>query len=316
MSSQHPFFSVVSPVYNRASTVGRAIESILKQTFVSWELLIIDDGSTDNTAEIVSNFTDPRIQYVYQENQERSTARNKAISMASGSYICFLDSDDYYLENHLATLASFLEQEQYPVGLIYTGGYKQRSEEVLVPNPAFETQKYSHPIDYILKHCLLINSVCVHKSVFQKHSFDSLHNNWEDTELWIRICAEFPFYFIPTYTTVAARETFVGKLVKEQVIRYHPRDWNWKLGMLKYRTLQLSPVMQALGKGYVGSYLADWFFEFSVSLLYANKYKEAAKAFNIAWKSRPAILISKKILSFGKAFLFSIKRNAFPSNLC
>ena len=96
MSSNAPFFSVVIPTYNRANMISGAIQSVLEQTFKNFELIIIDDGSTDQTAHVIAGFSDERIKYNYQQNTERSQARNNGIKIASGRYICFLDSDDQY----------------------------------------------------------------------------------------------------------------------------------------------------------------------------------------------------------------------------
>ena len=103
-----PFFSIIVPTYNRAQNIKGAIESVLLQTYTSWELIIIDDGSTDHTKEVISKFTDTRINYIYQKNQERSCARNNGIKVAKGQYICFLDSDDFYLANHLQSFLTHI----------------------------------------------------------------------------------------------------------------------------------------------------------------------------------------------------------------
>ena len=80
-----------------------AVDSVLNQTYKDWELIVVDDGSTDNTKEIVEEFVkiDKRIKYIFQENKERSAARNNGIKKAKGDWICFLDSDDIYHMNHL-----------------------------------------------------------------------------------------------------------------------------------------------------------------------------------------------------------------------
>ena len=95
------YFSVIIPSYNRASIVIRAIQSVLDQTFVNFEIIVVDDGSTDNTNTIVSSISDSRIRYVYQENKGVCAARNNGASKAEGKYLVFLDSDDYTLPNWL-----------------------------------------------------------------------------------------------------------------------------------------------------------------------------------------------------------------------
>ncbi len=104
MSTKYPFFSIIIPTYNRAYCIGNAIQSVVDQIFTDWELIIIDDGSTDNTKSVVESFNDERINYYWQENQERSAARNNGIKMSKGEWICFQDSDDEYLNNHLMIL--------------------------------------------------------------------------------------------------------------------------------------------------------------------------------------------------------------------
>jgi len=96
-----PFFSVIIPSYNRAALLPRAIQSVIHQTFDDWELLVVDDGSTDDTAQQVAVFNDPRIRYLYQNNQGVCVARNTGAHHAKGEYLVFLDSDDYATSNWL-----------------------------------------------------------------------------------------------------------------------------------------------------------------------------------------------------------------------
>jgi teichuronic acid biosynthesis glycosyltransferase TuaG len=95
--------SVIMPAYNAEKFISQSIESVLNQTFVEWELIIVDDGSTDKTSEIVKKYarTDKRIKLFYQENGKQGKARNLAISKSDGKYLAFLDADDIMLPNHL-----------------------------------------------------------------------------------------------------------------------------------------------------------------------------------------------------------------------
>jgi glycosyltransferase involved in cell wall biosynthesis len=97
-----PFFSIIIPTFNRVLVLPRALESIINQSFSDWELIVVDDGSTDNTVNILESFVkDKRIKYIRQENRGVCVARNLGSEKASGSYICFLDSDDYVSESWL-----------------------------------------------------------------------------------------------------------------------------------------------------------------------------------------------------------------------
>ena len=100
--NKKPFFSVIIPTYNRAKLVCEAIESVFNQTFKDFELLIVDDGSTDNTKEVLKPYlSDPRVKYIYQENKKRAVARNNGIRNSKSEWIAFLDSDDLWIEDHL-----------------------------------------------------------------------------------------------------------------------------------------------------------------------------------------------------------------------
>lgn len=101
-SEKIPTVSVVIPTYNRAHLVGRAIQSVLNQTYQDFEIIVVDDGSTDNTEEVVKSFNDPRIRYIrHDQNRGGSAARNTGIKMARGEYIAFQDSDDEWLPEKL-----------------------------------------------------------------------------------------------------------------------------------------------------------------------------------------------------------------------
>ena len=111
--------SIIMPVYNGVRTIGKSIESVLAQTYPRWELIIIDDCSTDDTKTVVACYQDERIRYWCQsQNLGVAKARNKGISMAQGRYIAFLDSDDLWLPEKLAEQLSFMHRNNY--GFTYT----------------------------------------------------------------------------------------------------------------------------------------------------------------------------------------------------
>jgi len=107
-----PHISIIIPVYNGEDSVFISLDSLLKQTYSNFEAVIIDDGSKDNTAEVVHKYTlrDKRFRYTYQPNAGVAMARNKGIELAQGKYICFLDSDDYYDKNFLEEMSSTIER--------------------------------------------------------------------------------------------------------------------------------------------------------------------------------------------------------------
>src|SRR5690554_6195096 len=103
IKSKSPFFSIVIPTYNRAEIIGETIQSVINQSFSDFELLIVDDGGTDETDKVVATFPDKRITYFKKENAERGAARNFGANKSKGKYLNFLDSDDLLYPNHLET---------------------------------------------------------------------------------------------------------------------------------------------------------------------------------------------------------------------
>ena len=112
----HPFFSVVVPAYNRSRIILNTLTSILKQSFKDFEIIIVDDGSTDNTAEIIQPIlkNDQRIKLIRQENKERGAARNFGFSHSTGTYVIFFDSDDLMHDNHLSVLYNNIQEQYLP----------------------------------------------------------------------------------------------------------------------------------------------------------------------------------------------------------
>lgn len=121
--SRPPTFSVVMPAYNAASTVAAAIESVQQQTRRDFELIVVDDGSTDATADVVQPYLDDaRVRLIRQSNAGQAQARNAALAVASGSYISLLDSDDVWLPRYLEAMGKTLEDEP-GAALAYTDAW-------------------------------------------------------------------------------------------------------------------------------------------------------------------------------------------------
>src|SRR5690606_11857402 len=102
-------FSIVIPLYNKEQSVTNTLQSVLNQTYTEFEVVIVNDGSTDNSVEKVEAFNDPRIRLIHQANAGVSAARNKGIEEAKFEWIAFLDADDLWMENHLSTLRNMIE---------------------------------------------------------------------------------------------------------------------------------------------------------------------------------------------------------------
>jgi glycosyltransferase involved in cell wall biosynthesis len=122
----NPLVSVVIPTYNRAQYIAETIESVLAQTYPNLEIIVIDDGSTDNTEEVVSKFI-PKIQYIKQKNSERGASRNHGLRLAKGEYISFLDSDDLWLPDKINEELNFF-LKNLSVGVVYSDAIQIAAE--------------------------------------------------------------------------------------------------------------------------------------------------------------------------------------------
>ncbi|GGF46955.1 glycosyltransferase family A protein [Echinicola rosea] len=175
--------SVIIPTYNRAKMLPRAIESVIQQTLKEWELIIIDDGSTDNTKSVVDEFlSDKRISYLYQENRGVSAARNLGTEKAIGNFFCFLDSDDWVKKEWLDDFfQKYCSNKQLEVII---GGFCVSKDNRIVKNRRAEAEKYNNtlPGTYFIKSALF-------KEI---GGFDTHLSYGENTELFFRVYQQSP----------------------------------------------------------------------------------------------------------------------------
>ena len=115
--NEHPFFSIVVPTYNRSAILLNTLQTILKQTYNDFEIIVVDDGSTDNTTEIIQPvlLNEKRVKLFKQINKERGAARNFGFSKSNGTYVIFFDSDDLMHENHLLVLLKNIKEQNFPL---------------------------------------------------------------------------------------------------------------------------------------------------------------------------------------------------------
>jgi glycosyltransferase involved in cell wall biosynthesis len=200
-----PFFSIILPTYNRAHFLPKAIQSVINQSFTDWELIIVDDGSTDNTSELVESYCkkDKRIRYIYQENEERSAARNKGIELAKGEFICFLDSDDYYLDEKLANLIKSIDETKDSSHTLFYDGLIFENERELKTVTIPLKGDHETIFEFILQNPIGPLQVCGAKKLFKKYSFNQKLRIGEDVELWLRMATEFNFISVDSYQTIA-----------------------------------------------------------------------------------------------------------------
>lgn len=189
--TSEPFFSVIIPTYNRADVVVSSIRSVLSQDFQDLELIVVDDGSTDHTKEVISQIEDYRLRYFFKKNEERGAARNFGVRMAKGQYVTFLDSDDFLFNNHLLTASKFIRDNGHPAA--FHLAYEIRTEEGLLITKKDLFENINREI--LHGNSLSCNGVFILKKTALENKFveDRTLAGLEDWELWIRLCAKIPF---------------------------------------------------------------------------------------------------------------------------
>jgi len=187
-----PTVSVVIPAFNYAGYLGLAIQSVLRQDHAHFEIIVVDDGSTDHTAELVAGFSDPRIRYIHQENSGLSSARNTGIQSARHDFVAFLDADDEWLPEHLSSMLTLLTKLDPSFALLASA-----SERIDVAGQALSPRRKTWlcereiPVaDIVMKTRFMPSSVLVRRAVFAECGlFDSSLRSSEDRDMWIRIGA-------------------------------------------------------------------------------------------------------------------------------
>ncbi len=183
-----PLISVIIPCYNTERYVGLAIQSVLDQTFRDFEIIVVDDGSTDNSASIIKSFKDERVRYVYQKNGGLSNARNTGIKKAKGRFIALLDADDVFLRNNLQVCYDYIKGKD-DIGLV-TGSFQRIDSNGKVLT-SFRKMKTTviNPEEQIVNNKLIPTGNLIRKDVIEKiGGFNEKLRASEEWEFHTRLC--------------------------------------------------------------------------------------------------------------------------------
>ncbi|MBR0866087.1 glycosyltransferase involved in cell wall biosynthesis [Bradyrhizobium diazoefficiens] len=214
--SQSPRVSVILPTYNRADLVRYAIASVLDQTYRDFELIVVDDGSTDDTPAVLGSFDDPRLRCFSQPNKGRSSARNFALHHARGDYIAFQDSDDLYLPTKLAKQVQFLD-EHPDYAAVYTSAscIGDNGDSLNFVYRASVSGNIYPDIAFFQPVTITLPTVMVRRVVLDETGvFDEAMHRFEDTDLWRRIAKHHLFGAIDEVTCLV--RTHSGNILGSQ----------------------------------------------------------------------------------------------------
>lgn len=284
-----PLFSIIIPTYNRAHLIGKTIESVLKQDFTDFEVLVIDDGSKDNTEEVIKHFSDLRIQYFKKENAERGAARNYGAANAKGQYINFFDSDDLMYPNHLSVANELLSKEDKPE--FFHLGYDYRLEDGTLLK---QVNDFDEAIGktILFDNGLSCNGVFLLKDVAKQFAFEENRAlaSSEDWELWIRLVSRFKLHISNEITSSVINhdQRSLRTIQAEKIVT---RD------LLFIETLKQDPVvMLNYGRSF-NRFVAERYTFFMLSFAEQKQRTEVWNWGIRAFQVYPLILTSKRFLA-------------------
>lgn len=182
--------SVIIPSYNRADKIKPAVESVLNQTYADLELIVVDDGSKDNTREVIESIDDPRVRYVYQENAGACAARNNGINYAKGEYIAFHDSDDIWHKDKLENQMDALLKND--ADIVCCRLIKKYSDGKTMLKPEQMKQGFMNPVTNLFG--IGTQTIVAKRKVFEEFKFDSDFPCFQECELLYRATEKFSLY--------------------------------------------------------------------------------------------------------------------------
>ena len=215
MHSKTREFSIIIPCYNHGQYLEECLISVLQQTFDSWECIIVNDGSTDNSEEIAKEFqkNDARFFYFSKPNEGLSATRNYGINQSKGKYILPLDSDDMIGENYLKKAFEILESN-HNTKLVYC-----KAELFGVRNEFWDLSKYSYP-EILFNNCIFCSAVFKKSDYLNTQGYDlNMKYGYEDWEFWIQLLSKedevVQIYSIEFYYRQKAEESMIDFLKDE-----------------------------------------------------------------------------------------------------
>lgn len=251
MEGTHPTVSVVLPTYNRGDIVGRSIESVLEQTYTDFELIVVDDASSDETDRVVEEF-DAQIRYVKHEvNRGAAAARNTGIREAGGDIIAFQDSDDVWKEHKLERQMDAFESADNDIGVVYTGTWRERDgSRTYIPGANVSPKEGDVRESLLEQNFVTPQAAAVRAECFERvGTFDQNLPPLEDWELWLRIAERYKFRFVDEPLVIAylgsdsiSRDDERKVRARERIVRKH-RD--------RFPREQLANQLFWIGHGYL-----------------------------------------------------------------
>lgn len=295
---QNILFSIVIPTFNRGNFIRDTISIVLKQELTSFEIIVVDDGSTDDTQSIVGSISDERIRYFKKENGERGAARNFGIKKAVGKYVTFLDSDDGLHTNHLTVARAFTEKHDNPP--IFHLGYEIRNES---GQRIGLGEKRTEDINFQL----LTGNVMSCMGVFVRHDIINQHvfredremAGSEDWELWMRIACHHKILHSKEVTS------YVVQHQERSVININHQALTKRIVLAYDYLVNYEPFRKKYGR-YQDLVLAHLYLYIALHLIMAGVRTHGLLYWIRAASTRPSIIFHKKTAGIVKTIIKSL----------
>ena len=285
-----PLISIILPTYNRGAVIGETLRSIIRQTYTNWELLVVDDGSADNTVELMTHYADARIN-ILEAGRIGILGRlkNMGIAQANGDLIAFMDSDDLWDEGKLALQVDALAR--YPgAGFCLTGGFsfKKLDEPIDYYYPQKSGERYG---DLLVPFFRSEIAALTPSLLFRKTCLDTI-NGFDESRLFSDI--DFLLKLIARYPGVILYAALLYRRLHEE----NTTNYNWELGYTEYAGLiteyQARGIVQP---GIARNALFRLFVNYGEKCLRYGHPEKARRIFRSAWQNKPLSFVAiKKII--------------------
>jgi glycosyltransferase involved in cell wall biosynthesis len=294
MPNSSTLFSIIVPTYNRAHLISVTIESILSQGYPNYEIIIVDDGSTDNTEEVIQKYLCDKVIYYKKINGERATARNYGTNKAKGDYVNWFDSDDVMFPDHLQVAASFVLKCNKPEIFALSHQYQHITGRVL------NILTYPEDINSELyKGNLLANSpVIVRRDVALANLFneDRELSGSEDFELWLRLASKYRILSSPKITLAV-----IDHEERSMITMTDPDQLIKRFTKFIHYTTSDAGVLSLLGK-HKDVFVMKNYLILAVSLVNNNNPGLGYKYLRLAFASSPALIFQRGFFAFLKHY--------------
>ena len=242
-----PLVTVIIPTYNRARLLGRAIDSVLAQAFTDFELIIADDGSADNTRQLVLGYADQRIRYLrHERNQGANAARNTGVMAAGGKYVAFLDSDDEWLPEFLGKVLHVFEKDD-SLGAVYTRAGSIQPDGTLKVGFPFHLQGYIYRESLTQGYVSHMITIVVKRECFNRIGFfDVDFGVCDDDEFCLRLAKEYRLGLVPEALAIIYDDGGKERLISNRVAYAD----GWQKLIAKYE----ADILAECGKGVLATH--------------------------------------------------------------